>query len=117
MTVPVERSQTMRQQDKLGVSGRVEIAWALREWYTALAETEQSAQAEIYAYAADVVAAFLNDRHTIDALLDAYAAPSVELRYLVYELCTAGEAPLQPRLLMGAACALRLRELMKEAIT
>jgi hypothetical protein len=106
----------MRRQDRLDVSRRVEIAWALREWYTALAEAEQSAQAEIYAYAAEVMVAFLDDCHTIDALLEAYAAPTAKLRYLAHELCTSGEAPLQPRLLMGAACALRLRELMKEAI-
>lgn len=106
----------MRQQDRLSVSERSEIAWALQEWYTALVEVEQSAQAEIYAYATEVVVAFLDDRHRIDALLEAFTAPSAELRYLVNELCTSGEAPLQPRLLMGASCALRLRELMREAI-
>jgi hypothetical protein len=106
----------MRQQDKLGVSGRVEIAWALQEWYTALAEAEQSAQAEIYAYAAEIVVAFLDDCHTINALLEAYSAPTAELRYLAHELCTSGEAPLQPRLLMGTACSLRLRELIRQAI-
>jgi hypothetical protein len=34
---------------------------------------------------------------------------------LVTELCTEGEILLQPHLLMGASCALRLRQLVTQA--
>jgi hypothetical protein len=82
----------------------------LREWSKAVVT------AEIYADALELVLAFLDDRQTVADLIDAYIAPNAELTYLVRELCSNDEATLQPRLLLGAACALRLRELMRQAI-
>jgi hypothetical protein len=117
MTVEKQGRRTMLRQDNTGASARSKIAWALQEWNTALAYTQNSAEAEIYTYAIDLVVAYLDDRQTIAALLDAYYSPTAKLSYLVGVLCTAGETPLRPRLLMGASCAVRLRELMRQVIT
>ncbi|HEY1391247.1 MAG TPA: hypothetical protein VGF38_22105 [Ktedonobacterales bacterium] len=106
----------MREQGKTNLQTRDEIAWALREWSAAVVTAENSDEAEIYADAIEVVLAFLDDRQAIADLIDAYTAPTAELTYLVRVLCPNDEATLQPRLLLGASCALRLRELMRQAI-
>ena len=49
---------------------------------------------------------------TFDALLEAYFHPDLELTQLITELCTEGEILLRPHLLMGAACALRLQQIV-----
>jgi hypothetical protein len=107
----------MRRQGNTPVYTRDDIAWALREWSAAVVAAENSDEAEIYADAIELVLAFLDDRQTVADLIDAYAAPTAELTYLVRALCSNDEATLQPRLLLGASCALRLRELMRRAIT
>ena len=106
----------MRQPENVHAPTRDAIAWALREWSAAVVAAENSEEAEIYADAIELVLAFLDDRQTIADLIDAYTAPTAELRFLVRELCSNDEATLQPHLLLGAACALRLRELMRQAI-
>jgi hypothetical protein len=95
---------------------RSEIAWVLREWSTALADAQHGVGAETYAYAIELVTAFLDDRQTLADLLDAYYLPSAELSYLVRDLCATSATPLQPHLPLGASCAVRLRELMKQVI-
>jgi hypothetical protein len=95
---------------------RDEITWALREWSAAVVAAENSDQAEIYADAIKLVFAFLDDLQTVPDLINAYTMSTAELAYLAHELCLHDEATLQPRLLLGASCALRLRELMRQAI-
>ena len=88
------------------------VAWALREWQTALDEVSASVEAEIYACAAELVVAWLQSAQTFDGLLEAFFHPDLELTRLIAELCTEGEILLRPHLLMGASCALRLQQIV-----
>ena len=91
------------------------VAWALHEWHTALNAANGKAEAEIYACAADLVVEWLQCAKTFDGLLCAFFYPDLELARLITELCTEGEILLQPHVLMGASCALRLRQLVAQA--
>jgi hypothetical protein len=91
------------------------VAWALHEWRTALDAANDSVEAEIYACAAELVVEWLQEEKTFDGLLSAFFYPNLELTQLITELCTEGEILLQPHLLMGASCALRLRQLVANA--
>ncbi len=88
------------------------VAWALHGWHAALDAANASVEAEIYACAADIVVAWLGSEKTFDGLLSAFFYPDLELTRLVTEICTEGEILLQPHLLMGVSCALRLRQLV-----
>jgi len=88
----------------------------LHEWHTALAAANASVEAEIYDCAVVLVMEYLELCATFHDLLDAYFCPQIALMRLVTELCTGGEILLQPRLLMGASCAMRLRHLVQEAV-
>jgi hypothetical protein len=96
-------------------STRGAVAWVLYEWYVALDAANESVEAEIYACAADLVVELLQGVKTFDGLLCAFFAPDLELTRLITELCTEGEILLQPHVLMGASCALRLRQLVAQA--
>jgi hypothetical protein len=91
------------------------VAWALHEWYAALDAANDSVEAEIYACAAELVVEWLQEEKTFTGLLSAFFYPDLELTRLITELCTEGEILLQPHLLLGASCALRLRQLMAKA--
>jgi hypothetical protein len=91
------------------------VAWTLHEWYAALDAANDSAEAEIYACAAELVVEWLQAEKTFTGLLSAFFYPDLELTRLITELCTEGEILLQLHLLMGASCALRLRQLMAKA--
>jgi hypothetical protein len=86
------------------------VAWALREWQTALDAVQASVEAEIYDCAAELVVAWLQSQQTFDRLLEAFFHPDLEFTQLIAELCTEGEILLRPHLLMGASCAFRLRQ-------
>src|SRR5678816_931165 len=111
-----QQEKTMTQKHGYGYpTTRRSVAWALHEWYAALDATNDSLEAEISACAADLVVEWLQGEKTFDGLLSAFFSPDLELMRLVTELCTEGEILLQPRLLMGASCALRLRQLVARA--
>jgi hypothetical protein len=93
-----------------------EIRRALHEWRRADALVMASPKADLYACAV-ALALELLDCHTACAdLVTAFYSPDVTLMQVVFELCAAGEIPLQPRLVMGAACAARLRQLIAAAV-
>jgi hypothetical protein len=92
------------------------VAWALHEWYAALDVVTDSVEAEIYECAAELVVEWLKSERTFDGLLGAFFYPDLELTRLITELCTEGEILLQPHLLMGASCVLRLRQLVEHAV-
>jgi hypothetical protein len=48
--------------------------------------------------------------------MEVYYVPDAAVRALVNELCAAGDPPLHQRLVMGATCALRLRQLVAAAV-
>ena len=96
-------------------STRGAVAWVLSEWFVALNAVNQSIQAELYACAAVLVVEWLQGEKTFDGLLCAFFAPDLELTRLITELRTGGEILLRPDVLMGASCALRLRQLMAQA--
>jgi hypothetical protein len=91
-------------------------AWALHEWHAALKATNASVEAEIYECAAELVAEHLCGCATFNDLLNAFFRPDIEQVRLVTELCTEGEVLLQPHLLVGAAYALRVRQLIAEVV-
>jgi len=93
---------------------RDDVAWTLREWYDALYQVNASVEAELYACAAAVVLVHLDDCHTFQHLLSTFDAPDDKLTSLLAQLCTEGEILLRPYLLLGASCALRLRQLVCE---
>jgi hypothetical protein len=103
----------MTQQYGYGLpTSRAGVAWALHEWHRVLDAANESVDAEIYACAADFVLEWLQGEKTFDGLLNAFFYPDLELTRLLAELCTESEILLQPHLLMGLSCALRLRQLV-----
>jgi len=94
---------------------RGEIAEALHEWRTALAAATESVEAELYACASVLVLDSLARYTTLRELINAYFFPDPDLKILMLDLCAGGDIRLQPRLLMGASCALRLRQLVLDA--
>jgi hypothetical protein len=91
---------------------RTAVAATLREWYGSLAATAASEEAEGYAFTVALIREALPACDSLQALLQVYYVPDADLRSFVAELCAAGEPPLHPRVVMGAACALRLRQLV-----
>jgi hypothetical protein len=89
-------------------------AWALHEWHVARDAANASVEAEIYECAAEVVVELLRGCATFNDLLTTFFHPESELVRLVTELCTEGEILLQPHLLLGASCALRLHEMLSQ---
>jgi hypothetical protein len=79
MTVEQERKRTMLPLDKASAHTRSEIAWALREWNTALAEAHNSPEAERYADAIALIVPFLDDRQALADRRAAYYSPTAEL--------------------------------------
>jgi hypothetical protein len=112
-TAQEKRESAMMQKYGYGLpTTRGSIAWTLHEWYAALDATNTSVEAEIYECATALVVEWLKSEQTFAGLLGAFFYPDLELTCLITELCTEGEILLQPQLLMGASCALRLRQLM-----
>ena len=68
----------------------------------------------MYVCAADLVVEWLQGEKTSTGLFSAYFGRDPELIRLVTEQCADGETVLQPRVLMGASCGLRLRQLIAE---
>jgi hypothetical protein len=95
---------------------RVEMQAMLREWQAASASIKGRAQAERYASAVAQILTILQSYTTVEGLVSAYHSPAVVLQRLVLDVCRASGAQLQPRLVIGAACAQRLRQLMENAI-
>ena len=95
---------------------RTAIAATLREWYGSLADTAASDEAEAYTFTVALIREALPECDSLQALMEVYFLPDAVVRALVNELCAAGHPPLYPRLVMGAACALRLRQLVAVAV-
>jgi len=100
------------QRIQLLTPTRATLAVTLHEWHTALATATISEEAEVYACAVTLIMDVLACCETLPALLEAYYRPDRVLRYLVSDFCADGEIRLDPRLVIGAACALRLRQLV-----
>ena len=94
---------------------RAAVAATLQEWHTSLSAVHESAEAEIYACVVALVMEALGERASLQSLIDAYCLPDRVLRHLVTDFCADGEVQLRPRWVMGAACALRLRQLVAVA--
>jgi hypothetical protein len=109
-----EGRNELQEQINTVVPTRATVAATLREWHTSLAIAATSEEAEVYACAVALIVDALTRRTTMQALVDAYYFPDLLLRYLVLDFCANGKIRLRPRLVMGAACALRLRQLVAE---
>jgi hypothetical protein len=89
----------------------------LHTWHTALAAARASEEADLYAYVVVLVMESLDQYTTIPGLIDAYYSPHAILKARVLMFCGAGEVHLEPWVLMGAACALQIQQLMDDAIS
>jgi hypothetical protein len=97
---------------------RDEVAKALHEWHraSALAMASPKAElAELYACAVALVLDLLDQHSSCADLVTIFYFPDITIMKVVLELGAGGEIPLQPRLIMGAACAARLRQLVAAA--
>jgi hypothetical protein len=93
-----------------------EIACALQEWHRACALAKRSSKAELYACAVDLVLELLDQHTSCVELIKAFYFPDMTLIQAVFELCAGGEILLQPRLIIGAAYATRLSQLVSAAV-
>jgi hypothetical protein len=89
---------------------------AVHTWNTALMQARSSDMADLYACVVTITLSSLACYTTIRDLLTAYKSPASSLSEQVMDLCGAGDARLDPSVAFGAACALRLRQLMEQAI-
>ena len=92
-----------------------EVSKALHEWHGAAALAMASPKAELYACAAKLVLELLDQHSSCADLVTTFYFPDITIMKVVLELGAGGEIPLQPRLIMGAACAARLRQLVAAA--
>jgi hypothetical protein len=88
----------------------------LHMWHTALATARASEEADLYAWMVVLVMESLEHYTTIPDLITAYFSPHAILKARVLALCGEGESRLEPWVVMGAACALQLRQLMDDAV-
>ena len=109
-----ERS-VMRAPFAPSVPTHEEIAKALHEWHDAYALAMASPEAELYACAVALALELLDQQASCADLVTAFYFPDITLMKTVFEVCAGGEIPLQPRLIIGAACATRLRQLVAAA--
>jgi hypothetical protein len=76
-----------------------------------------SPKAALYACAVmTLVLELLDHRTSCVELVTTFYFPDISMMKAVFELCAGGDIPLQPRLVMGAACATRLRQLVSLAL-
>lgn len=92
------------------------IREAIYTWQWALVTVRASQEAARYAAVVAIVSEALNRFTSIQDLLKAYNAPDIGLKSRVLAMCGEGSIRLQPQVVLGAACALRLRQLMDVAI-
>ena len=90
------------------------LTWVLHEWTTLLAEATGSLYAERYRCAAATVVGSLDPVKSMHELAKAFFSPPPYLKFLVLTLCLDEEIDLFPHVLLGASCALRLRQLLAE---
>ena len=105
----------MRAPFASSVPSHEEIAKALHEWHSASALAIMSPKAELYACAVKLVLELLEQRVSCADLVTTFYFPDIALMKAVFEMCAGSEIPLQPRLIIGAACATRLRQLVAAA--
>lgn len=89
---------------------------AVHSWNAALLQARSSEMADLYACVVTITLSSLARYTTIRELLTAYESPASSPIEQVMDLCGAGDARLDPSVAFGAACALRLRQLMEQAI-
>jgi hypothetical protein len=97
------------------VPSRATVAATIREWHISLAAATASEQAELYACAVALAIEALTGRVTFPSLLEAYYQPDRTLVGLITAFCAEGEIPLYPHIVLGAACALHLRQIVASA--
>ena len=107
---------TMQQRSQTFGTSYSAISEILHAWNSALAVARASQKADLYACVIVLVMDPLDRYTTVQELVKAYAAPDIGLRSRVLALCGDGAIRLQPHLILGAACALRLRQLIEAAI-
>jgi len=93
-----------------------EITATVHTWEAALVTARGGRDVDVYAAAMVPLLDALQRHTTIHALLTAYTAPDAALARQAKDLCDAGGAHLDPHVALGAACALRLRQLMDVAV-
>jgi hypothetical protein len=94
-------------------ASRHDIAWAVQRWHALLAESEAGPYAARSRDATLAVVVALGDCETMRDLLRMFVAPTLDLTRLVIAVCTWDEIHLAPEIVLGAACALHLPQLIE----
>jgi hypothetical protein len=89
---------------------------ATHAWNAALKTAQADQEAYLYACVVALLEEPLKAFSTIRALLTVYDTSNRALTQRAVELCDVSGVDLDPRVALGAACALRLRQLMDGAI-
>jgi hypothetical protein len=106
----------MQQRFPTSAPSSSNISEILHVWYSALAAARASQEPDLYACVVVLIGESLERFTTVDELINAYCFPDSALNSRVLGLCGGGAVHLQPEVALGAACALRFRELMEAAI-
>jgi hypothetical protein len=107
----------MAQRDGETTYTRDDAARALQQWNVALQRASAGPEADLYECATDLIAGWLSREQTFDELLNSYFHPDLDLAWFTSELCRGGPVALRTDVAMGAACALRLRQLLSRITT
>jgi len=107
----------MQQRYHTFAPSQSDMSEILHTWHTALAVARASEEADLYACVTVLVMESLEQHTTIPDLIDAYFSPHAVLKARVLTFCGEGKVHLEPWVLMGAACALQLHQLMDDAIS
>jgi hypothetical protein len=112
-----QQAREVTQMERLDdIAAHEHRASTLYSWRVTLHTVNKSAEAGIYLSAAEQVVGHLRVCATLDDLLRAYSSPDHALTLLLATLCTHCQIPLRPHRLLAASCALRLHELIGDAI-
>ena len=106
----------MRQRYQTFGPYHTDISTILHAWNSARAIARASQDADLYGCVVTLVMESLDRYTTIHDLIRAYCAPDIGLKSRVLVQCGDGEVHLQPQVTLGAACALRFRQIMEAAI-
>jgi hypothetical protein len=107
---------SMQRRYATSAPSYTDISEILHAWHTAVAVGHASQEADLYACVVVLIMESLDHYSTVADLIKAYCAPDIGLKSRVLALCGDGEIHLQPQVVLGAACALRFRQLMEAAI-
>src|SRR5262249_26608725 len=101
----------MRQRYQTSPPLRTDFAELPHAWHRALETGQASQEADLYACAVALAMESLDRYITVQDLIGVYCSPDTAMKARVLALCDEGDVHLQSQVVMGAACALRFRQI------